>query len=137
MAQRVTNAAGLLVLWSRILIPRMATKMQNGYTCGSAALEILNSTSCLDVDACVALGGHDGRVKVEKAEKGQNKKGKQRSKGEGGGKTEAEIIKDLRAKLKRGGPGDKPNKGETSGAEKPVTAADIQAMIAKAMKAGP
>ena len=46
--------------FSQILIPRMAVKMQNGHTPGSAAIEIVYHTSCLDPTSVVELGGGAG-----------------------------------------------------------------------------
>ena len=54
------NPTGLMRAFSQILIPRMAVKMQNGHTPGSAAIEIVYHTSCLDPTSVVELGGGAG-----------------------------------------------------------------------------
>ena len=56
----VGNPTGLLRAFSQILILRMAVKMQNGHTPGSAAIEIVHHTSCLDPACVLELGAGAG-----------------------------------------------------------------------------
>ena len=137
-----TNPKGLLGMWSRGLVPRMATKMLNGHTAGSAALEILHNTSLLDVSAAKDLGG--GETEVGKgAGAGQGDGGASKKKLEAAYKQN----KELKAKLKRGGAGGGAGGGGGGGSSKgdkkvkfgPDDAkfkASVAAAVAEAMAAG-
>ena len=142
-----TNPKGLLGMWSRGLVPRMATKMLNGHTAGSAALEILHNTSLLDVAAAKDLGGGEADV------------GKGAGSGQGDGGEAAKkklsaankLNKDLKAKLKRanggggggggagGGGGGGSRKGDKKvkfDPEDPKFKASVAAAVAEAMSTG-
>lgn len=140
-----TNPKGLLGMWSRGLVPRMATKMLNGHTAGSAALEILHNTSLLDVSAAKDLGGGEADVG----------KGAGAGQGDGGETAKKKLAaanklnKDLKAKLKRanggggGGAGSGGGGGHTKGDKKakfdlsdPKFKASVAAAVAEAMASG-
>ena len=95
------NPKGLLAMWSRGLVPRMATKMLNGHTAGSAALEILHNTSLLDVSAARDLGGSEATPKTKGAGPGQETDESAKKKLAAANKQN----KELKAKLKRAGGG--------------------------------
>ena len=51
------NPKGLIKMFEDVLIPRLAIKMQNGHTPGSAALEIVHNTPSLDISGAISLSG--------------------------------------------------------------------------------
>ena len=109
------NPKGLLAMWSRGLVPRMATKMLNGHTAGSAALEILHNTSLLDVSAARDLGGSEATTKTKGAGAGQNETDEKKKLAAAN-----KQNKELKAKLKRAGGGG--GGGSGSGGGGPVKA---------------
>ena len=79
----------LLLAWSRQLVPRMATKMQDGHTAGSAAMQIVEATQMLEVQNVVALNTQQERGQ----ERGDSKKGAARNKlGKAGGKVHPVVA---------------------------------------------